>query len=291
MGSSTAWSKDPTSRWRRLTLEADPLPVSTLRFVTFLAPSVFPLYSFIARHAGRLLGIRTTIDVGRHLAEIGRGDADVAFVCGLPYVLFRRRDPPPVEPLAAPVLTGERYRNRPIYFSDVIVRRGAGFSSFADLRGSSWAYNEPLSHSGYGVVRHRLVEMGETGGFFGRVVEAGFHQSSIDLVASGEVDASAIDSQVLEIELGRRPELGPALEVIDTLGPSTIQPVVASSSLPASLREDLSAVLDSLSSEPEAAPVFDAALVRRFEPIADADYDDIRAMLIAAEAAGFLEIR
>jgi len=63
-----------------------------------------------------------------------------------------RLDPPPVELLAAPVLEGERYRDQPIYFSDVIVARRNPARSFADLRGASWSYNDPDSHSGYGVV-------------------------------------------------------------------------------------------------------------------------------------------
>ena len=71
---------------------------------------------------------------------------------------------------------GDRYGGRPIYFSDVIVHRDSPFRSFLDLRGHSWAYNEPLSHSGYGITRYHLLELGETGGFFSEVVEAGFHE-------------------------------------------------------------------------------------------------------------------
>jgi len=93
------------------------------------------------------------------------------------------------------VLDGDRYGGRPIYFSDVIVHRDSAFRSFADLRGRSWAYNEPLSHSGYGITRYHLLRMGETGGYFGEVIEAGFHEESIRMVARGEVHASAIDSQ------------------------------------------------------------------------------------------------
>ena len=44
-------------------------------------------------------------------------------------------------------------------------------------------------------------------GFFARVVEAGFHQRAIRLVAAGVVDAAAIDSQVLAVELRDHPEL------------------------------------------------------------------------------------
>jgi len=131
------------------------------------------------------------------------------------------------EPLAAPVLAGDRYGGRPVYFSDVIVARDSRFQSFADLRGASWAFNEPDSHSGYLVTLVRLLELRETDQFFGKVVDAGWHQVSIDLVATGQLDASAVDSPVLAVELRNRPELQNRLRVIDRLGPSPIQPVVA----------------------------------------------------------------
>jgi hypothetical protein len=89
-------------------------------------------------------------------------------------------------------------------------------------------------------VRERLVERPrpspETSGFFGEVVEAGFHETSIRMVAAGDVDASAIDSQVLAI----------------------------------AMRDDL---------------------VERFVPVSPEDYDDIRMMVEACEAAGFTELR
>jgi ABC-type phosphate/phosphonate transport system substrate-binding protein len=98
-------------------------------------------------------------------------------------VLETRRRSAAYEPIAAPVLQGERCGGRPVYFSDVIVRSDSDISSFDDLRGRSFAYNERPSHSGYGVVRFALVEMGETHGFFGSVVESGAYQESIRMVA------------------------------------------------------------------------------------------------------------
>ena len=157
-------------------------------------------------------------------------------MCSLPYVDYERRGISPAVPIAAPVLQGERYGGRPVYFSDVIVHRDSPFQSFLDLRGHSWAYNEPLSHSGYGITRYHLLEVGETHGFFSEVIEAGFHETSMRLVAAGEVDASAIDSQVLAVALRDDPSLARSLRVVDALGPSTIQPVAVSRRVPARQR-------------------------------------------------------
>jgi phosphonate transport system substrate-binding protein len=193
-----------------------------LIFATFLAPNMEPVYAAITAHVGRQLGCATTLIVGSAVQQFAAQEIDVGFLCGLPYVQLARQAMPPVEPLVAPVLRGERYGGKPIYFLDVIVQRESPFQGFADLRGASWAYNDPDSHSGYNITRARLLQVGETRGFFGRVVEAGFHQRAIRLVAAGEVDASAIDSQVLAIELRNHPQLAKALRVIDVLGPATI---------------------------------------------------------------------
>lgn len=202
-----------------------------------------------------------------------------------------RRDPPSVELLAAPVLQGARYAHLPIYFSDVIVAAESPLMSFADLRGRSWSYNDVDSHSGYNVTRARLIELGETHGYFGRVVAAGSHQQSTRLVAAGEVDASAIDSQVLAVELREHPELAARLRVIDALGPSPIQPVVAARALPAEEKAAIRRLLLAMGDDPVERAQLDYGFVDRFVAVQDADYDPIRRMLGAAEAIGFMALR
>jgi phosphonate transport system substrate-binding protein len=259
---------------------------------------MFPVYAFIAEYAGQALGLRTEI-VDRELFGTSfaafdafeRGAADVGFICGLPYVLLAGRPMPPVELLAAPVLQGERYGGRPVYFADVIVHRASPFHAFADLRGCRWSYNDTGSHSGYGLTRYELVRRGETNGFFGCVVEAGHHQKSIQMVAGGAVDAAAIDSHVLALALRDVPALAGELRVIDVFGPSSIQPVVAASRLPESLKSALRQVLLAMAGDPIARDVLAGGLIERFVPVVGADYDDIRQMLAAAEHADFMTIR
>jgi phosphonate transport system substrate-binding protein len=264
---------------------------SLLRFVTFLAPNLFPFYEFIAHHAGRRLGLPTELAVGSAYAELSGAGVDVAFVCGLPYVEMARGGEAAVEPLAAPVLCGKRFGGRAKYFSDVIVHRASRLHSFSDLRGCSWAYNERHSQSGYGITRYHLVCHGETNGYFGKIVEAGWHEEAVRLVAGGVVDAAAIDCHVLAVALRAQPRLAARVRVIDTLGPSTIQPVVAARRLPQRLRSDLRAFFLNLADDPVARPHLERALVQGFEAVNDASYEDIRTMLAAVEAADFLALR
>jgi phosphonate transport system substrate-binding protein len=228
-----------------------------LRFATFFAPSMAPVYRFLTARIGRRLGRPVELVVGRSFDQFEAGEADLGVICGLPYVWLADRHPPSVEPLAAPVLTGARYGGRPVYYSDVIVRSDSSIISLEELRGRSWAYNEPASHSGYTVTLYSLVRMGARPGFLSRVVEAGFHQRAIRLVAAGTVDAAAIDSQVLAIELRDHPRLADRLRPIGAFGPSTIQPVVAASRLPARHKDQVRDLLVGLGDDPAARPLLD----------------------------------
>jgi phosphonate transport system substrate-binding protein len=263
---------------------------SPLRFATFLAPNMLPVYRFLADRIGERLGRRVELVVGRSFDQFERGEADLGVICGLPYVRLADRRPPPVEPLAAPVLAGARYGGRPVYYSDVIVSRASPISCLEELEGCSWAYNEPASHSGHTVTLHGLVRLGARPGFFARVVEAGFHQRAIRLVHAGAVDAAAIDSQVLAIELRDHPGLAAGLRVAGCFGPSTIQPVVAANHLPDRLKTQVRELLVGLGEDPTARPLLAHGLIDRFTPVGDAAYDDIRAMLATIEAAGWTSL-
>jgi phosphonate transport system substrate-binding protein len=260
-----------------------------LRFASFLAPAMLPVYECISLYVGRRLGVATEITAGQCYDELA--GADVSFVCGLAYIELCGPGRLPLTPVAAPVLAGPRYRGRPIYFSDVIVRGDSRFGSFTDLQGASWCFNECLSHSGYGITRYRLVELGRTNGFFGQVVETGFHQHSIRLVCRGEVDASTIDSHVLALALRDDPALAGQVRVIDSLGPSTIQPVVVADWLPDDLRDGIRQALVEMADDPLARPWLESGLIERFVAVGDDSYDDLRRMRAACARADFLMLR
>jgi phosphonate transport system substrate-binding protein len=262
-----------------------------LRAVSFLAPNMLPVYQFMMDYIGNRLDCDIQLFSGTNYEETY--EADLSLICGLPYVLRTtpRVDLSPIEAISAPVLQAERYQGKPIYFSDVIVHHSSVYQSFADLRGCSWAYNEPESQSGYGITRYWLAKLGETGGYFGRVIKAGFHQAAIRMVYRGEVDAAAIDSQVLAVELRDHPYLANDLRIIDSLGPSTIQPLAAARHLPASLRYDIQAVLAEMHHHEYARAQLHRGFIERYATVQDSDYDDIRMMLEVCERANFLVLK
>ena len=111
------------------------------------------------------------------------------------------------------------------------------------------------------------------------------------MVCRGVVDAAAIDSQVLAVELRDHPELGAQLRVIDALGPAGIQPVVAASRLPDELKADITAALLAMGDDPAARARLAHGFIERFVPVTDENYDDVLAMLVAAEDASFMTLK
>jgi phosphonate transport system substrate-binding protein len=260
---------------------------STLRAVTYLAPNQLALHQFVVQSLGEKLGCEVELVEGVNYEDVY--NYDLSFICGLPYVL--RSSSGRIEPLAAPVLQGTRYQNKPIYFSDVIVHKESSAQSFAELRGCTWAYNEPESQSGYGITRYCLVKYGLIRGFFSRVIKATYHQEAIRLVAEGKIDAAAIDSHVLALEIRDYPELAAQVRVIDSLGPSTIQPIAIAAALPKNLKHNIRLVLTEIHLKPTAKARLAQDFVERFVSVSDNDYDDIRHMLAECENANFMTLK
>lgn len=253
-----------------------------------MAPNAEETCRELARFLGRRLGVRTEFVDNIFWQERERlldlGEVHLCWLCGLPYVWKADYSTPSIELVAAPVMASPRYLNRAIYFSDVVVRHKSRYTTFEDLRGASWAYNEPRSHSGYNVVLDHLRSLGEADGYFGDVIESGAHQRSLGLIVDGKVDASAIDSTVLDAELHRYPPMRSEIRVIHTLGPSPMPPWVMLTTLPAALKQSIRDVFLHMDEHAEGAAILKLWGIARFAPVDDTDYAPIRTM--AGNAAG-----
>ena len=247
-----------------------------LRFVTFLSPVLYDTYAHITRYIGERLGISTTLYIGQTLDEFATGGADIGFLCGLLYANMSQ--PRPIELLAAPVVMGERYSGKPLYYSDVIVHHDSSYTSFDALQGARWAFNEEASHSGYNIVSYSLLMQGKTFEHFSSMHKTGSHFASMQAVLDGKADAAAIDSHVLDAWFQQKPELAQQLRVVEMLGPSTIPPIVASTHVDAQTRHRIQEILCTMHKDTDGARGLHEGLIERLVPVEDAHYDDIRCM-------------
>lgn len=265
------------------TLEYTLQSPATLHCSTFLSPILFKTYTYITRYIGAKLDRPTTLSVGYVGHEATGEDVNIAFMCGLLYIRMAQQPSCPVEPLVAPIVYGARYRDKPLYFSDVVVRNTSPYRSFNDLRECVWAYNERASHSGWNLVRYHLYERGATPHFFAQLRESGSHLQSLHMVLAGQADATAIDSHVLDVLHQQQPELATQLRVISSLGPTTIPPLVVAKKMDADLKADIQAVLLNMHHDPHAQAALRTGLIKRFVPVQDENYDDIRYMFAVVQ--------
>ncbi|NER32439.1 MAG: PhnD/SsuA/transferrin family substrate-binding protein, partial [Symploca sp. SIO1C4] len=201
------------------------------------------------------------------------GRIEIGWICGLLYVLLNQKQPHTLDLLAAPVLDYNRYANSPVYFSDLIVRTDSPFQSFIALRGARLAYNEATSFSGYRILLAHLADQGETAAFFPQPLQTGAHSHSITAVLQGHADVAAIDSTAYD-ELPHT--LKSQLRILMTLGPNPVPPFVISSKVAPTLRQKITDTLLNLPACPHGQTLLRQSHLRRFAPVTDADYDQIR---------------
>jgi phosphonate transport system substrate-binding protein len=268
-------------------------PLRVAMSAAFVSERGVPVYGKIVDYLGEKSEVPLELVTGLAYTTINQmleaGAVDYGFICGYPYILSHDQPVPKVELVAAPVPKDPRYQHKPVYFSDLIVRKDSPFKTLQDLRGRTYVYNEETSNSGYNMPRSHLVELGLTSGFFGKVIRSGSHEASIRMVAQGLADASYVDSLVLDYDRAKGFGEAAQVRVIESLGPAATVPFVVSTA--SMVKAPLKARLLAMHEHPRGREILDEAFLERFAEVTDADYDGLRAMKKAAEDARFLEIK
>ena len=131
---------------------------------------------------------------------------DAAWLCGFPYLQHADA----LDLMAVPV-----WRGRPLYQSYLIVGRNAQAESLADLRGTTHAFSDPDSNSGYLVTATDIIRMGqrpET--WFSRTIFTYGHRNVVRAVADGLVTSGSVDGYVWEALASVEPELTGCTRII-----------------------------------------------------------------------------
>jgi len=221
-----------------------------LTLITYLSPSLpEDLFRRIADRIRAATGLATHLLFETRISGPLEGDAepftsgvaDVGFVCAPSFRWLRERSAVELLPVAVP--SDPRSQGRPVYFSDVIVPAESEARTMGDLVNAEWACNDTHSLSGFFAVQERL---GKVAGANPRFRFTGSHLQSIALIAGGVAQAAAIDSNVLRLELAKRPELATKIRIVDAWGPRPMQPTIVRSTLDVRLRQAIAAALLSM---------------------------------------------
>ncbi len=231
------------------------------------ADSYQPLLEYLSQELGRPVEAvqrRTYVEVNE---LIRLGEVDLAFVCTSSYVVGRREFG--MQLLAAPQVHGEQ-----VYRAQIIVPAESPATRIDDLRGSVFAFTDPLSLTGRMYPTYQLQQMGETpDSFFARTFFTYGHDDAVRAVAGGMADGASIDALVLDFALKRDPELAARVRVIHTSAPFGIPPVVIGPELRPQLRAQLADVLLKMHLDSKGQEALSALDYDRFVSISARAYD------------------
>lgn len=189
---------------------------------------------------------------------IGRGHIDLAFICSGPYAIGKEKYG--FEAMAMPQVRGSY-----LYESYLIVNKDSPYQKLADLKGKIFAFTDPESNTGKLVPTYWLREKGETPEtFFKRTIYTYSHDNSIMAVAKSLVDGAAVHGQIWEYYNHRDPVFTARTRVIKKSKSFGNPPVVASSSLPEPIKENIRQLLFNMHRDPEGKRILDELMIERF---------------------------
>ena len=231
-----------------------PRPVLRVGLSTMLAPRETLLrYGPLLDYLGRRLKRHVEVVLPRSHTEavdlIRSGGVQVGFVSSYAYVKGRQEFG--MEALAVPV-----YEGRPTHRSYILVRRYSGFEGFADLKGHTFAYTDPLSATGRLYPEALILDLKETADrFFDQTIFTSSDDRAIKALDQGLVDGAAVGSTMFDLAVLQDPDLSRRLRVLEASEPFGAPPVVVSPRLGSELKRQLQAALVSMPESPEGRKV------------------------------------
>jgi phosphonate transport system substrate-binding protein len=162
----------------------------------------------------------------REIVDMVRsGKLDFAWICGYPYVRYRRE----LKLVAVPL-----WRGQPLYQSYLIVPADDTQSrSLVDLRGKIFAYSDPDSNSGFLYPRYALTARGENPAtFFSRTFFTWTHRKVVEVVGVGLANGGAVDGYVWEALTISHPQLTGATRIVERSPQLGHPPLVARPNIP-----------------------------------------------------------
>lgn len=241
---------------------------------TVLSPTdTIVYYRGIANYLGEQLGRPVILLQRKSYAEIAlllvNGGADMAFLSAGAYSIYSNVEG------TEPLVTQERM-GVPFYQSYIIVAKDNPVSSVMELKGSTMAFTDPISYSGYLYFASLLREKGETPEhFLGQFIYTYSHEKSLRAVSTKVVEAASIDSLIYEYARLKTPDVANNVKIIAVSPPVGTGPVVIGHTIDAEQREELRRIFLQMHHDHALKPILQGLLIDRFVPFQPALYEDM----------------
>lgn len=212
-----------------------------------------------------------------------------AFMCGWPFTRAER----PMQAVAAPVPSPDRYGGAPRYRSEFLVRTRDGARALEDTFGKRIGWMARDSQSGFNAPRHHLSSyaavrgaplFAESKGPFVTPLK------TLEALRSGEVDVVALDAYFLDLLRRHAPERMEGVATVAQTRWTPIPLVVAAPDVEPGQVELLRARLLEVGDRSDLAPLLEALLLRGFAPPVLHEYAVLERMAEEAAQRGYEEI-
>ena len=246
---------------------------------TELARKAAPLVKYLEAKLGMKVEFTPVTDYAAAVETLVNRKTDLAWFGGFTFVQAHVRSGGKVLPLVQ--------REEDERFRSVFITSDPAISKLADLKGKDVSFGSQSSTSGHLMPRSFLLQAGvDPDKDFKRVAYSGAHDATIAAVASGKVQAGALNSSVWDKFVAEK-KVDPAqVRVFFTTPPYFDYNWTVHADMPAALREKLSAALLALSRDTaEGKEILELQRATRFVPNKADNYKGIEA---AARSAGLL---
>jgi ABC-type phosphate/phosphonate transport system substrate-binding protein len=169
------------------------------------------------------------------------------------------------------------------YRSAIVVRTEEPAQQLEDLRNRRGVANEPDSNSGMNLFRAALAPISSGTRFFHSVEFSGSHRKSMELVANGEADVTAVDCVTLAYLQRLHPDLTSRLRVIDWTPTSPSLPFVTSRQTSDSTLQALRSAIAEVFADRALAPARDTLLLEGVDLTPDTTFARVKALELEAE--------
>ncbi|CAM8648192.1 PhnD ABC-type phosphate/phosphonate transport system, periplasmic component [Burkholderiales bacterium] len=239
-----------------------------------------PLADYLSRETGMKVIFTPVNDYPAAVEALVNKKIDLVWLGGSTFVQAKIRSKNTVVPLLQ--------RQEDTDFKSVFITRvGSGITKLQDLKGKTVSFGSPSSTSGHLMPRKFLMEVGlEPERDFRRIAYSKAHDAAIAAVASGQVDAAAIDITVWQKFVSEQLVDTTKVAVFHTTPGFYNYNWTVHQDMPKALQEKIvSAFLKLSPSTPEGQEILKLNRATRYIRTEAKNYDGIEA---AARAAGLL---
>jgi phosphonate transport system substrate-binding protein len=247
---------------------------------TELARKAAPLVKYLEQRLGTKVEYTPVTDYAAAVEAIANQQVDLAWFGGFTFVQALQRSGGKVIPLVQ--------REEDEKFRSVFISTSDAIKSLADLKGRTFTFGSQSSTSGHLMPRSFLLAAGiDPDRDMKRVAYSGAHDATVAAVASGKVDAGALNISVWDKLVADKKVDPSKVRVFFTTPPYYDYNWTVHADMPAARRERLAkAFLDLDKSTPEGREVLELQRATRFVPTKAENYKGIEA---AARNAGLLK--